>query len=173
MVLAVLETRLRVKLAASDVYASTIGGVRLGEPAADLAVALAVLSASSRQSLPADLVALGEVGLAGDLRPCAGVERRLAAAARLGFRQAIVPRGFGEAPKGMVVAEVGDLADAVDALDALRPPRPPRRARAGAASASFRPLASDSAAINLDSVTAAGAGLHQLPRTSSSNEAIC
>jgi DNA repair protein RadA/Sms len=166
MVLAVLETRLRIKLAISDVYASTIGGVRIGEPATDLAVALAVLSASSQQPLPADLVALGEVGLAGDVRPCPGAPRRLAEAARLGFRKAIVPRGFGAAPDRMTVVEVGDLPDVVDALDGLATSRPQRRARPASVASGFRPRAVDSTVISLDSVTAGAAEPRQLPHAS-------
>ena len=128
MVLAVVETRMGIKLAQQDVYASTIGGVRIGEPSADLAVVLAVFSAARKLSLPADLIAMGEVGLAGDVRPSQGIERRLAAAARLGFRRAIVPFGCGKAPDSMLIAEVGDLAGALDGLRQLvsaDPPRPP------------------------------------------------
>lgn len=116
MVLAVIETRLGIKLAQQDVYASTVGGVRIGEPAADLAVVLAVCSAVRNLSLPGDLIAMGEVGLAGDVRPSPGIERRLAAAARLGFRRAIVPFGYGTAPASMLVEEVGELAGALNGL---------------------------------------------------------
>ena len=134
MVLAVLETRLNATLATQDVYVSTVGGVRITEPAADLAAALAVLSLVKKIPLPADLIALGEVGLAGDVRPCQGVERRLAAAARLGFRRAIVPKGYGPAPQSpssMAVAEVADLADVVTALRRFLAEDPPRvRSRA-------------------------------------------
>ncbi len=130
MVLAVVETRLKIKLAQQDVYASTIGGVRVTEPSADLAAALAVVSAAQGLPLPADLVVLGEVGLAGDVRPCQGIERRLAAAARLGFRRAIVPFGFGTPPATMLVAEAGDLTGAIQGLRhliAADPPRPSAR----------------------------------------------
>ncbi|HEX4017842.1 MAG TPA: DNA repair protein RadA [Frankiaceae bacterium] len=120
MVLAVLETRLNVKLAINDVYASTVGGVRITEPAADLAVALAVMSVATRLPLPADLIALGEVGLAGDVRPCQGIERRLQAAARLGFRRAIVPAGYASpavaVPDSMSVVCAADLEGVVAAL---------------------------------------------------------
>ena len=141
MVLAVLETRLNVKLAIMDVYASTVGGVRITEPAADLAAALAVLSVASRLPLPADLIALGEVGLAGDVRPCQGIERRLQAAARLGFRRAIVPAGYAGSsiavPDSMVVAEAGDLQGVVAALRRFLadPPRAGGRSSAGKAGA--------------------------------------
>jgi DNA repair protein RadA/Sms len=131
MVLAVLETRLKVELADKDVYASTVGGVRVAESAADLAAALAVLSAAQQIPLPADLIALGEVGLAGDVRPCAGVERRLQAASRIGFRRAIVPTGYGSAPPSMTVIEAGDMQGVVSALRQFLsdPPRGSRRAK--------------------------------------------
>ncbi|MCW2621544.1 MAG: radA [Frankiales bacterium] len=115
MVLAVVAST-GVELAKHDVYASTVGGVRLGEPAADLAVALAVWSARERQPLPADLVAIGEVSLSGDVRQVAGVSRRLAEAARLGFTRALVPMDPGRVPPGMRVTEVADLRFAMAAL---------------------------------------------------------
>jgi len=102
MILAVLERRGRVKLAGSDVYTATVGGMRVVEPAADLAVALAVASAADDLLLPPHTVAIGEVGLAGEVRAVGGVRGRLAAAARLGFRRALVPAGSGAAPGGEV-----------------------------------------------------------------------
>ena len=75
-----------------DVYSATVGGVRLTEPSVDLAIALlAGQRAVQRSNLPADLIAIGEVGLAGEIRRVTGVQRRLAEAARMGFRRAIVP----------------------------------------------------------------------------------
>lgn len=91
MVLAVLQSRGRVFLGKSDVYAATVGGMRLVEPAADLAIALAIASAESDVSIPAGWVILGEVGLAGEVRKVTGVARRLAEAERLGFTTALVP----------------------------------------------------------------------------------
>jgi DNA repair protein RadA/Sms len=137
MVLAVLETRLGVPLATRDVYASTVGGVRVTESPADLAAALAVLSAAQKIPLPADLIVLGEVGLAGDVRPCAGVERRLQAAQRIGFRRAIVPAGCGSAPASMTVMEAADLEGVVAALRRFlaEPPGPKRRGEGGRSSA--------------------------------------
>src|ERR1035438_10502915 len=93
MVLAVLQRRADLKIGKQDVYAATVGGVRLTEPSVDLAVALALASAVSDLALPADLVAIGEVGLAGEIRRVTGVGRRLAEAERMGFRRAIVPAG--------------------------------------------------------------------------------
>jgi len=116
MVLAVVERRAKVTLAGLDTYVATVGGVRLGEPSADLAVALAVASAHIDRPLRPGLVAIGEVGLAGEVRKVAGVGRRLAEAARLGFTHAIVPMGSDDAaPAGMAVLEVPDLRTALTA----------------------------------------------------------
>jgi DNA repair protein RadA/Sms len=93
MVLAVLSRRADLKLGKQDVYAATVGGVRLGEPSVDLAVALALASAVVNLSVPGSVVAIGEVGLAGEVRRVTGVQRRLAEAERMGFRLAIVPAG--------------------------------------------------------------------------------
>jgi len=95
MVIAVLYQRAGLKIGKHDVYAATVGGVRLPEPSVDLAVALAIASAISGISVPADIVAIGEVGLAGEIRRVTGVQRRLAEAARMGFRRAVVPAGSG------------------------------------------------------------------------------
>lgn len=117
MVLAVLESRVGTRLRDLDCYLSTVGGVRITEPASDLAMALAVESAHSGSPLPAGCIAVGEVGLAGDVRAVGGVPRRLAEAARLGFTRAIIPRGsLGNEtlPAGMRVIEVDDLAHAID-----------------------------------------------------------
>ena len=114
MVLAVLERRAGVRLASMDTYTATVGGVKLVEPAADLAVAIAVASAAHDVPVPPGTVALGEVGLAGEVRPVAGVGRRLAEAARLGFTTAVVPAGTSEAaPAGVTVHEVPDLRAAL------------------------------------------------------------
>src|SRR6478672_5540947 len=116
MILAVLDRRAGVPLRQADTYLSTVGGVRLTEPAADLAVALAVASAVQDRPLPQGTVAMGEVGLAGEIRPVTGIPRRLAEAARLGFRTAIVPTGVlgsGTMPEGLKVHEVGDIFSAV------------------------------------------------------------
>ncbi len=123
MALAVVERRGEVRLGSQDVFVATIGGVRLSDPAADLAVALAVASAASDLVVPVDVVAIGEVGLAGDVRPVSGVGRRVAEAARLGFERALVPVGSGPYPRGVDVTEVGSLPAALLAL------RPPSRAR--------------------------------------------
>ncbi|WP_103960255.1 DNA repair protein RadA [Nonomuraea solani] len=93
MVLAVLERRLNAKLGGCDVFTASVGGIKLADPAVDLAVMLAVASAAGDKPLPAGLVALGEVGLAGELRPVKDVRRRLTEASRMGFKRALVPAG--------------------------------------------------------------------------------
>jgi DNA repair protein RadA/Sms len=93
MITAVLQRRFGVPLGKQDIYTATVGGVRLTEPAADLAVALALAGARVYVPVPADLVAIGEVGLAGEIRAVASMSRRLAEAERMGFRQAVVPDG--------------------------------------------------------------------------------
>ncbi|MEW9549955.1 DNA repair protein RadA [Nonomuraea sp. NPDC050783] len=93
MILAVLERRLNARLGGCDVFTATVGGLKLADPAVDLSVMLAVASAAGDKPLPAGLVALGEVGLAGELRPVRDVRRRLTEAARLGFKRALVPAG--------------------------------------------------------------------------------
>jgi DNA repair protein RadA/Sms len=100
MVLAVLQRRAGLKLGKQDVYAATVGGVRLTEPSVDLAVAIALASSASNLSVPGGVVAIGEVGLAGEVRRVAGLSRRLAEAERMGFRRAIVPAGSGDLPTG-------------------------------------------------------------------------
>ncbi|GAA2247337.1 DNA repair protein RadA [Herbiconiux moechotypicola] len=85
MILAVLERRARVKLSELDVYVSTVGGVKLTEPAADLAIALALASAANDRPLPHDLAAFGEISLAGEVRPVSSSRVRAAEAKRLGF----------------------------------------------------------------------------------------
>lgn len=91
MLIAVLERRARQPLGNKDVYVSTVGGARVLDPAADLAVALAIASGTRDIALPPALMALGEVGLAGELRRVPGVARRVNEAIRLGFRTILVP----------------------------------------------------------------------------------
>jgi DNA repair protein RadA/Sms len=116
MVNAVVERRGRVKLADADVFAASVGGVRIAEPAADLALALAIASAAKDTPLPPGVVALGEVGLSGEIRRVGGTGRRLAEAARQGYKVALVPPDAGAAPAGMRLVEVPDLGAAFDRL---------------------------------------------------------
>jgi DNA repair protein RadA/Sms len=113
MALAVLERRGRIRLADSDVFTATVGGMRIVEPAADLAVALAVASAARDFVLPPDLVVVGEVGLAGEVRRVSGVRTRLAEAARLGFTRALIPPDAGKIPDGVRAHVVPDLGAAL------------------------------------------------------------
>lgn len=113
MTLAVLELRAAIKIGGRDVYAATVGGMKMGEPAADLALALAVASAAKGLALPADLVAIGEVGLAGEIRKISGVDRRLQEAFRLGFKRALVPAGSDVKITGMEIVEVSRLDQAL------------------------------------------------------------
>jgi DNA repair protein RadA/Sms len=120
MVLAVLQRRADLKIGKQDVYAATVGGVRLTEPSVDLAVALALSSAIANLSVPAGLVAIGEVGLAGEVRRVSGVQRRLVEAERMGFRRAIVPAGSAALPgssgallAGLDVREAETIGEAI------------------------------------------------------------
>ncbi|GID31508.1 DNA repair protein RadA [Paractinoplanes brasiliensis] len=115
MVLAVLERRTKqLKLYNREVFAATVGGIRLIEPSADLAMALAVASGGLDLAMAPHLVAIGEVGLTGEIRRVGAVGRRLAEAARLGFKVALVPPGCSpEAPRGIEVIEVSDLRSAL------------------------------------------------------------
>lgn len=113
MVLAVLERRAGLPLSSRDVHTATVGGMRITEPAVDLAVALAVASAARDFAIPAGFIALGEVGLAGEVRRISGLRRRLSEAARLGVTHAIVPTDAGPHPEGMKVYEVGSLREAL------------------------------------------------------------
>src|SRR5690606_15308369 len=118
MVLAVLQSRVRAPIGNKDVYVSTVGGSRLTEPAVDLALALATVSDLDGHALARGMVAMGEVGLSGELRRITGAGVRLAEAARLGFTKAIVPAmsvDAGQVPAGMEIVEVPHLAAAVQA----------------------------------------------------------
>jgi len=116
MILAVLDKHANAPVRQADCYVSTVGGVKMSEPASDLAIALAMASSVSDRALPPGVVAMGEVGLAGEIRTVSGVPRRLAEAARLGFRHAVVPTGsMGGDPTldGMQIIEVHDISQAV------------------------------------------------------------
>ncbi len=109
---AVVERRGGVKLADADVFAASVGGVRIAESGVGLALALAIASAAKDRALPAGTIALGEVGLSGEIRRVGGTGRRLAEAARQGYRVAPVPEDAGAAPPGMRPVEVPDLGTA-------------------------------------------------------------
>ena len=113
MTLAVLELRAGVKLSGREIYVATVGGMKMNEPSADLAVALAVASAAKGLALPSDLVAIGEVGLAGEIRKVNGALQRIQEAARLGFKRALVPVGSDIKIPGIEIMEVGRLEQAI------------------------------------------------------------
>lgn len=122
LLLAVLDRRLGFHMMALDTYAMAVGGVRVYEPGADLGLGLAMVSSVSNWPLPAELVAVGEVGLGGELRSVSGIERRLAEAARIGFTQAIVPRSTPDLAVDIEVLRVPTLDAAISLLDIA--PRP-------------------------------------------------
>src|SRR5699024_7842585 len=115
MGLAVLERRAGIVVGKNDVYAATVGGMRVTEPAADLSVALAVASAVRDRPVRDGVIALGEVGLAGEIRRVTGAGRRVTEAARLGFRTALVPPDSGRLPRDVRAVEVPDLRAALEA----------------------------------------------------------
>ena len=117
MILAVLERRAGVSLLNRDVHTATVGGMRITEPAVDLALALAVASAAKDFTIPPSLIAIGEVGLAGEVRRVSGIRRRLSEAARLGVTTAIVPKESGPYPDGLRVHEVDTLRAALAVVE--------------------------------------------------------
>ena len=119
LLVAVLTNRAGISFLRRDVYLSAVGGVRINEPGADLAVCLALASAVDNRPLPHDLVAIGEVGLGGELRQVAHTARRLAEASRLGFARAVIPSS---APEGgpMETVRAATLVDAIAAAQAGR-----------------------------------------------------
>ena len=113
MTLAVLGRHADLPVLAMDVFASVAGGIRVTEPAADLAVALAVASATTGVPLPSTLAAVGEVGLAGEVRQVTNLPRRLEEAARLGFDRVAVPASTESGPSGVELIRVDTVAQAV------------------------------------------------------------
>lgn len=115
MLVAVLSKRVGLPLYNQDIYVNIVGGLRIGEPAADLAVALAIVSSFRNRRTDPDLVLIGEIGLSGELRSVSQLERRLSEAAKLGFRRAIVPAAGKEpaTPADLHVDNARSLADVV------------------------------------------------------------
>jgi DNA repair protein RadA/Sms len=113
MILAVLDRHAGIPFLGFDVFASVAGGIRVTEPAADLAVAMAVASASTRVSLPADLAAVGEIGLAGEVRQVTNLPRRLEEASRLGFTRVVVPASSPPGPSGIELIRVETVREAI------------------------------------------------------------
>lgn len=121
LIIAVLEKRLGLKFYQSDVYLNVIGGLRLDEPASDLSVALALISSVTDRIIPDDLIALGEVGLAGECRAVANLEVRVKEAARLGFTTAVVPyRNVEKRPLEIENIRIVPIRGIYEALSLLR-----------------------------------------------------
>ncbi len=135
MVTAVLESRCGVPLAGYDVYLNIAGGIKVNEPAADLAVVAALLSALTDMPLPADMVFFGEIGLGGEVRNAAHTDLRLKEAAKLGFKQALLPLPSGKAAgksttSGLIhknAATVLDVIHRLNLVDMLSQPRRTKR----------------------------------------------
>ncbi|MEI2617995.1 MAG: DNA repair protein RadA [Thermomicrobiales bacterium] len=118
MLVAVLSRRVGLALADQDVFVNVVGGMRLGEPAADLGVALAIASSYRETRVDPRLVTIGEVGLAGELRSVGQLERRLQEASKLGFSKALIPatvgRGLVRPPAGLDLIRAATLDEAID-----------------------------------------------------------
>jgi DNA repair protein RadA/Sms len=112
MVLAVLEAHCGIRLSGHDVYLNVAGGLRIQEPAADLAAAAALVSSLANAPLPADAVYFGEVSLSGAVRPVAQAAARLKEAAKLGFARAVIPQSAAEGggEPGLVLTPVASLS---------------------------------------------------------------
>ncbi|NTV64458.1 MAG: DNA repair protein RadA, partial [Oscillochloris sp.] len=117
MLVAVLSKRVGLPLFNQDIYVNIVGGLRIGEPAADLAVALAITSSFRNQPIPTDMVLLGEIGLSGELRSVSQIERRLSEAVKLGFQHAVLPAvSQASPPSGSTLVPARSLADVVDLI---------------------------------------------------------
>ena len=117
LLLAVMEKRAGMKLNLFDAYLNVIGGLRLDEPGADLPVVLAVASSYRDQAIADDLIAIGEVGMTGEIRSVSHLNQRLGEAARLGFRKCMIPRSSSEKieiPDGMTVYRVRNVREAIE-----------------------------------------------------------
>jgi DNA repair protein RadA/Sms len=114
MILAVLEARCGLSFSTCEVYLNIAGGYRVSDPAADLAVAAALISALSEKPLPADVVLFGEVALSGEIRPVAHAPLRLRESAKLGFSRALVPGAVSDGVQGISISGYRTLAQLVD-----------------------------------------------------------
>jgi DNA repair protein RadA/Sms len=127
MILAVLDARAGIGIGAADVYLNVAGGLKIGEPAADLAAAAALVSSMTGEPLPRDTVFFGEISLSGDIRPVPQAEARLKEAAKLGFSRAFVPAGtLGRGgAAGLNCTEVANVAELVAMAGTVNPGRKP------------------------------------------------
>lgn len=117
LIMAVLAKRTGMSVGMSDVYVSVVGGVRVDEPGTDLGLALAIASSHLDCSAPGDSIAIGEVGLGGEVRRVTHMAKRLTEAARMGFRRALVPPGCPEGPAGLELVSVSTLHEALGVMD--------------------------------------------------------
>lgn len=119
MISAVLSKRIGLKLWEQDVFVNVVGGLRITEPAADLALALAIASSYYDRPLPADIAIVGEVGLSGEVRRVGQLSERLSEARKIGFKRALAPRlgrGSHELPRGIELIEARSVTDAIRAV---------------------------------------------------------
>lgn len=117
LMLAVMEKRAGMKMSLFDAYINVIGGLRLDEPGADLPIVLALASSYRDQCIPDDMVAIGEVGMTGEIRSVSHMNQRLAEIARLGFKKCIIPRSGSEKldiPEGLTVYRVRNIREAIE-----------------------------------------------------------
>lgn len=117
MILAVLDSRCGLSLANHEVYLNIAGGMRVSEPAVDLAVAAAIISAKFDKIIPGNTCLFGEVSLSGEIRPVSQMEARLKEAKKLGFTRAIIPKGMkAQAPEGLKILAISELRELIEAL---------------------------------------------------------
>ena len=118
MLLAVLEKRAGFKLGAKDVFLNIAGGLRVSDPACDMAIIVAVLSSTFDISLPSDSVFTGEIGLSGEIRPSSGIDRRINEAKRLGFKKIYISSycQLDRQIKGIEIIKVADVPSLVRAV---------------------------------------------------------
>jgi DNA repair protein RadA/Sms len=122
MILAVLDARAGIGIGAADVYLNVAGGLKISEPAADLAAAAALVSSLAGEPLPRDTVFFGEISLSGDIRPVPQAEARLKEAAKLGFSRAFVPcgmKGGGTRATGVNVTEISNVAELMSLIPGM------------------------------------------------------
>ena len=119
MIVAVIEKRVNILLGGADIFVNVAGGFHISEPAADLGLALSIISSERNRPLPGGTVVIGELGLTGEVRRVTQLERRLLEAARRGFTRAVIPAGGNPAgrPAGLQLIEVRNLAEAVSATN--------------------------------------------------------
>jgi DNA repair protein RadA/Sms len=127
MLLAVLGKRVGLPLFNQDVYVNIVGGLRIGEPAADLAVATAIASSFRNQRVASDMVLMGEIGLSGEMRSVTQIERRLGEAAKLGFSKAVCPPL--QTPLHIEGMQITQVKSVFDAIEAALGPAPRRKNR--------------------------------------------